>query len=135
MAAHVCGTWARQLSTGATFGPDVPLFGRPLTPEELEQMSRKLDDYALEQSDSTYLKALRNSPLANNLRQDSVRFSWGEADVIYDQPEKLVKAFNKTKYHLAPKLEPYFNGVSSELIIISPYFSIFVVYRYLQNSP
>jgi putative cardiolipin synthase len=102
--------------------PALTLKGRPLTPEELEQMRRKLDDYALEQSDSAYLKALRNSPLANNLRQDSVRFSWGEADVIYDQPEKLVKAFNKTQYHLAPKLEPYFKGVRSELIIISPYF-------------
>lgn len=102
--------------------PASTLKGRPLTPEELDQMSRKMSDFILEQSDSEYIKALRNSPLANNLRQDSVRFYWGEAEVIYDQPEKLLHAFSKTKYHLAPKLEPYFEGVSEELIIFSPYF-------------
>lgn len=102
--------------------PALTLKERPLTPEELEQMSRKMNDFVLEHSDSDYIKALRNSPLASSMRQDSVRFSWGEADVIYDQPEKLIKAFNKTEYHLAPKLEPYFRGASSELIIISPYF-------------
>ena len=102
--------------------PALTLKGRPLTPEELEQMSRKLNDFAQEQSDSEYIKALQNSPLANRLRQNSVRFYWGEAEVIYDQPEKLLHEFNKTKYHLAPKLAPYFDEVSDELIIFSPYF-------------
>jgi putative cardiolipin synthase len=65
---------------------------------------------------------LRNSNLANRLRERKVRYHWGEARIIYDQPEKLLHDFGQTQYHLAPQLAPLFDGVQEELIIFSPYF-------------
>jgi len=102
--------------------PVAVLTGKSPAPEEIEQMRQKLNEYVAKQADSDYLKALRDSKLANAIRQNSVRFYWGEAVVLYDQPEKILHDFDKTEYHLAPKLAPYFEGVQKELIIFSPYF-------------
>ncbi|MBW2193037.1 MAG: phospholipase D family protein [Deltaproteobacteria bacterium] len=98
------------------------LKGEPPTPEEIEQKRQALNDFVAQQADSNYLKALRNSALADKIRNDAVVFHWGEADVVYDQPEKLLHDFDKTEYHLSPKLKPYMEGVEKELIIFSPYF-------------
>ena len=98
------------------------LIDKPPTPEEIKQMRQELNEYIAKQVDSDYLKALRNSNLANTIRQKNVRYRWGEAVVFYDQPEKILHDFDKTEYHLAPKLAPYFEGVQEELIIFSPYF-------------
>lgn len=98
------------------------LVGKPPTPEEINQKRRKLDEFVAQQVDSNYLQALRDSNLANAIRQNNVHFNWGEAVVLYDQPEKILHDFDKSEYHLAPKLIPYFEGVQEELIIFSPYF-------------
>jgi putative cardiolipin synthase len=98
------------------------LIGKQPTPEEIKQMRKELNEYIAKQVDSDYLKALRDSNLANTIRQNNVRYRWGEAVVFYDQPEKILHDFDKTEYHLVPKLAPYFEGVQEELIIFSPYF-------------
>ncbi len=102
--------------------PATTLKGRAATASEIDQLRQHLDEFVAKQSDSAYLEALRNSTLANDFRQDRVQFYWGEAEVLYDQPEKLLHAFDKTEHHLAPQLAPHFNGVQRELIIFSPYF-------------
>ena len=102
--------------------PALVLKGEPPMPEEIGQMRQQLTEYVAQQTDSPYLQALRNSNLAKNLRQHNVRYYWGEAEAVYDQPEKLLHDFSKTEYHLAPKLEPYLKGIREELIIFSPYF-------------
>ena len=75
-----------------------------------------------EQRDSEYLRELRNSNLANKIRNEEVEFKWGDAEVVYDEPEKLKHDFSKTEYHLEPMLAPYVDAVEKELIIYSPYF-------------
>ena len=102
--------------------PAIALRGKAPTPQEIEQKHQQLNEFIAQQTDSAYLQSLKNSDLANTIRQGQVRYHWGEADVIYDQPEKLQHDFDKTQYHLAPKLKPYFEGVTQELIIFSPYF-------------
>jgi putative cardiolipin synthase len=102
--------------------PALVLKGEPPTPEKIGQMRQQLTEYVAQQADSPYLQALRNSDLANNLRKNNMRFYWGEAEAVYDQPEKLLHDFGKTEYHLAPKLAPYLKGIREELIIFSPYF-------------
>jgi putative cardiolipin synthase len=102
--------------------PASVLKGEPPTSQETEKARQRLSEFVAQQTDSPYLQALRNSNLANKLRQNDVRFYWGEAEVVYDQPEKLLHDFDKTEYHLAPKLEPYLEGIGEELIIFSPYF-------------
>jgi putative cardiolipin synthase len=102
--------------------PAIALRGKAPTPQEIEQKHQQLEAFIAQQTDSAYLQSLRNSDLASKIRQGQVRYHWGEADVIYDQPEKLQHDFDKTQYHLAPKLKPYFEGVTQELIIFTPYF-------------
>ncbi|MGD8297072.1 MAG: hypothetical protein PVG67_11815, partial [Desulfobacterales bacterium] len=102
--------------------PAIALKGKAPTPQEIEQKHQQLEKFIAQQADSAYLQSLRNSDLANTLRQGQVRYHWGESHVIYDQPEKLQHDFDQTQYHLAPMLKPYFEGVTQELIIFSPYF-------------
>ena len=102
--------------------PVSALVEKPPTPEEARQMRHQLADYVAAQADSAYLAALRNSDLVRKLRDDGVQFSWGDAVVVFDQPEKLLHDTGRTDLHLAPKLAPYLERVDRELIIFSPYF-------------
>jgi len=101
--------------------PASVLKGEPPTAEQRRDKRRQLDELVAEQADSPYLQALRNSNLANQLRDGEVRFRWGEARIVADQPDKLLNPRTESQYHLAPMLRPYFSGVQEELIILSPY--------------
>jgi putative cardiolipin synthase len=96
--------------------------GKPPTAEAAKNLRKKLNEYVADQADSEYLRALRNSDLAHKFRLDQVEFGWGDAEVVYDRPEKLLHDSRQTQYHLSPMLTPYFEGVKKELIIFSPYF-------------
>ena len=98
------------------------LIGEPPTPEEIAQKRRQLEEFVAAQADSVYLKALRNSDLADKIRKNQVRYSWGNAVVVYDRPEKMLHDKGEKEYQLAPQLKPYAEGVHKELIIFSPYF-------------
>jgi putative cardiolipin synthase len=102
--------------------PALVLKGGPPSAADIDRQGQKLIEFVAEQTDSPYLVALRNSKLAEKLRSRTVQFYWGQADVIYDLPEKLLQDFDKTEYHLAPQLKPYFAGVQNEMVIFSPYF-------------
>ncbi len=92
------------------------------TPHNINQKRKELDAFVAEQADSAYMDALQNSSLAHKINESELEFYWGKAKVFYDKPEKLLHNTDKTKYFLAPKLEPYFKDVKEELIIFSPYF-------------
>jgi putative cardiolipin synthase len=92
------------------------------TAEEIQAKRLQLEDFVAQQRDGEYLQALRTSHLAEDIHEDRVVFKWGEAEVVYDQPEKILSDFGDKKFQLAPKLRPYVEGVDRELIIFSPYF-------------
>ena len=98
------------------------LKGKAPTPEVIRQKHNELEAYVAEQEGSAYLKALRDSRLANLLRNKELTFTWGTADVIYDLPEKITSGYDQKHLHLGPQLAPYMSGVEKELIIFSPYF-------------
>jgi putative cardiolipin synthase len=110
--------WNSELAYPAS----VLLNGELPSPEKVEALRGKLNQYVSDQADSGYLKALRNSNLANKLRKNQVEFRWGDAEVVFDRPEKLLHDFSETQYHLSPMLKPYWEGIEKELIIFSPYF-------------
>ena len=64
--------------------PAIALKGKAPTPQEIEQKHQQLEEFIAQQTDSAYLQSLRNSDLANKIRQGQVRYHWGESDVIYD---------------------------------------------------
>ena len=96
--------------------------GQRPTSAQIEEKRARLDQYVAEQEDSEYLRALRNSNLADKFRTSSVDFYWGDWEVVYDEPEKLQQSFSQTQFHLEPMLRPYLAGIEKELIIFSPYF-------------
>jgi putative cardiolipin synthase len=98
------------------------LVDKPPTPEEIGRMRQELKEFVAAQADSAYLQALRNSDLADNIQKNQVRYSWGNAVVLHDRPEKILHDAGKPEYQLAPQLKPYMEGVQKELIIFSPYF-------------
>lgn len=103
--------------------PGTVIREEPPTTEQIENLRRELFTFADRQSDSEYMKALRSSGLARNIRQGNVEFAWGRAEVLYDQPEKITREFDETSYHLVPQLIPYFDALEKEVILLSPYFA------------
>lgn len=98
------------------------LIDKPPIPEELSQKEQQLEEFVSNQSDSEYMQALQNSDLANKLRQHAMRYYWGKAEIVSDDPEKIVHDRGNKKYHLVPKLAKYTDSLRTELIIFSPYF-------------
>ncbi len=119
---EVSSVFDRYWNSELAYPAPVLLKGEPPTPEKVEELRGKLNEYVADQTDSEYLQALRNSDLADKIRKNKVVFRWGNAEVVFDQPEKILHDFKKEEYHLAPKLKPYFEGTQKELILFSPYF-------------
>jgi len=111
------GYWNSELAYPVSI-----LVDEPPTPEEVGRKRQLLNDFVAAQADSAYLQSLRNSGLAEKIRKGQVGYSWGNAVVVYDRPEKLLHDTGKKEYQLAPQLKPYVDGVQKELILFSPYF-------------
>jgi putative cardiolipin synthase len=92
------------------------------SPDVMAKKRAGLAAFVEEQEDSAYLTALRDSKLANLLRNKELIFSWGTGHVVYDQPEKLISPKDHVHLHLAPLMAPYRDSIKKELIIFSPYF-------------
>ena len=119
---EVSSVFDRYWNSELAYPASVLIKGELPTPEKVEEQRGQLNQYVADQFDSEYLQALRDSDLANNLRKGQIEFRWGDAEVVFDQPEKLLHDFSETEYHLSPMLKPYWKGVEKELIIFSPYF-------------
>jgi len=89
---------------------------------DLEGLQVWADGFWQEQKDSAYLTALRDSPLARALRQNRVSLMWGEAEAVYDSPDKLTHGIDRNEFHLTPKLVPYVQSMQREFIVLSAYF-------------
>jgi putative cardiolipin synthase len=122
VAEEVSAIFDRYWNSALAYPAAVLYKGPPMTPERVAALRDELKRYAADQADSQYLRALRNSELAEKIRANDVRFRWGQARVVFDQPEKLLHAFEATEYHLAPMLKSSFENVQTELLIFSPYF-------------
>jgi cardiolipin synthase C len=96
--------------------------GEAVTDETMKKFRQSLGQFVAEQRDSVYLQALRDSDLAVKIRNNQLAFEWGDGEVVFDHPEKLIQDVDATEFHLGPKLIPYWNGVRKELLIFSPYF-------------
>ena len=75
-----------------------------------------------QQSTSAYLRALTESDLARGLVGHSLAFSWAEAQVIHDSPEKKSLGKKGRDELLISQLAPYITGAKKTADIVSPYF-------------
>ncbi len=102
--------------------PAIALKGEPPTDEEIKRERGKLDYYVAQHKNSSYMQALKDADLSEEIREKKVRYNWGKAEVIYDQPDKLKHDFDRRKLHLAPKVRAHFDSSREEIIIFTPYF-------------
>jgi putative cardiolipin synthase len=109
--------WNHQLAY-----PISILVKRRLSSEEFAERKQQAERAQAEFNQSDYFQKLKNSRLANDLRSGNVRFSWGEADVVYDSPDKLTNSVGNRKYMLAPQLTPHIAATKNEFTIFSAYF-------------
>ncbi|MDY6978441.1 MAG: phospholipase D family protein [Pseudomonadota bacterium] len=94
----------------------------PPTDADLTNLRTDLSEHIREMTDSSYMKQVRQSDLVSSLKQGQVRLYWGDAHVIYDDPEKVVTSTQERDTHLITRLGPLLQDTDEELIIISPYF-------------
>ncbi len=109
--------WNSALSYPAT-----TLISKQLTKADMQADYAALMAFMEEQRTSDYMTALLNSDLASSIQNDTVVYQRGKAEVVYDYPEKLSSSRDATELHLVTQLEPYFENIHKELIVISPYF-------------
>jgi cardiolipin synthase C len=102
--------------------PAGTLLRRPPTAKEIRSLRQQLDSFVAAQQRSEYLKALAASPLAQNYNSGKIPFTWGEAVIVSDHPDKFISARSQTSLFLSSELGPVFKSVDQELMIFSPYF-------------
>ena len=74
------------------------------------------------QSTSAYVQALSDSDFAHGLAAHSLAFSWAEARVIHDSPQKETLGKAGQDELLISQLAPYITGSTKTADIVSPYF-------------
>jgi len=90
--------------------------------EDLDEGRKKLAEYLARDSVSAYLQQLFSSLLAERIRNNEVLFSWGDAEVLADHPNKLESYNSDRAYTLSSKISPFFENLHKEFLIFSPYF-------------
>ena len=72
-----------------------------------EKLRNDLDAFYEDKQTSVYVEALKNSALAEALRSKTAQFSFAEAKIIYDSPDKQEKGENWKDDLLISQLAPY----------------------------
>ena len=121
VVSKVSGSFDKYWNNALAY-PASTIAERLPTAAETEHSLQAFNEFIAGQIDSPYLQALKNSDFAARLREDRLRFYWGSAEVVYDQPEKITLDRSQTDYHLSTQLRPYFNAIENELLLFSPYF-------------
>ncbi|MHA2940407.1 phospholipase D family protein [Vibrio sp. RC27] len=90
--------------------------------EDLEKGRQALLALTDEQANSPYVEALKASRFTLDIKNHDLPFSWVDADIISDHPLKVRSDRSLRELHMTKKLEPYFESITNELLLITPYF-------------
>jgi putative cardiolipin synthase len=88
----------------------------------LETLRSDLAAFSREKTTSAYIDALEHSPLAQSLKNKSVRFSIADAKVLHDAPEKMTRGDDWKAELLMSQLAPFIQQATEEFVLVSPYF-------------
>lgn len=72
--------------------------------------------------ESEYVAAVQARKVLDELRFGALEMSWGRAQLLYDDPEKLLRPDISRQTHLAPQLLPMVEAASRQVSVVSPYF-------------
>ena len=121
IAKGVSTSFDRYWNNELSYPIDV-LIENKLSKEEAEAAKKEFYAEMEKYRDSEYDIALLHSTLYEKLKNHDVKLFWGKADVLYDNPNKILSDLSETKYNLTPQLKPYLESIQKELLIFSPYF-------------
>ncbi|MEA3413650.1 MAG: phospholipase D family protein [Pseudomonadota bacterium] len=92
------------------------------TDADLQRLRGEAEAFFAESSTSSYLQAVDDSRLANDLRAGTVAFHWAPGKIIHDSSEKKAHDDTWQQELLISQLAPYITGSTEEVIMVSPYF-------------
>jgi putative cardiolipin synthase len=92
------------------------------TSSDLERVRKELAEFQQSVSDSQYADNVRSASVADALRGQVFPAYVGEADVIFDDPDRGLGKSQEDYASMRDHIGPYFKNVKRELILISPYF-------------
>lgn len=69
-----------------------------------------------------YIEEIRNTPLLQQLRERSLDLEWTNAQIIHDDPEKILQSTENVETHLLPRIHAAMGRPLRELDLVSPYF-------------
>jgi len=90
-----------------------------LTDSELKEARQQVHQFLKEIRGDEYVSRLLNSDLVNKGVEE---WYWGQADVLYDHPDKSHESGTDTSRYLHTQLSSVFSEVGSSLVLVSPYF-------------
>jgi len=102
--------------------PAAVLKERSVDLSRLASHRQELEEFIQDQQNTNYVQVLESSELVGFIKGNRLPFFWGKAVAVYDEPEKISAARDRTDIHLSSRLLPHFDNVREELIIFSPYF-------------
>jgi len=88
----------------------------------LSHIRARLRDYWRRFRNTGYFRQSESSALSRRIAEDDIDFTWAEASLLYDKPEKLTTRYSNHMVHFGPRTMPMFNAAEQELLIASPYF-------------
>lgn len=98
------------------------LVRKPPTRDQVARMRLQIEKYVSGKAGFPYLEVLGRASVAEQILEDRIDFGWGDAQLVYDQPEKVLQDTSRTELTLGSQLQPYWEGLEEEVIIFSPYF-------------
>jgi putative cardiolipin synthase len=90
--------------------------------QAIAQARAALQAFVESQQDGPYAQALLRSPLAKRVRAHAVEYFWGDARMVFDDPQKIEAAPTEEETHLQTKLRSEVAPPESEVLVLSPYF-------------
>ncbi len=90
--------------------------------KQLLKLRRNLKDKWHHARNTEYFQSLKQASLTQKIINKKIDFTWADADLFYDRPEKLCKEQPEHTTHIGPQVMPYFNRAEKELLVATPYF-------------
>lgn len=88
----------------------------------LAGVRRKLAARRHSKLSSAYLARLADLELVERLKKGELELYWAKSQLVYDHPDKLLNDSADTRGHLAPTLDCLWQEVTTEALLVSPYF-------------
>ncbi len=90
--------------------------------EQLAKTRQALAKILAQHKNIEYLKTLGQGNLAVAISNRSIKYDWGKAKVVFDDPAKITADRKRVDLNLSTQLKPYTDSIAKELTIFSPYF-------------